>query len=162
MAKQKPVIKIRSYGIYALWQSKSKDLPKIQEFTQEIPAEIDIEFGLTINIKNARGSKIFYTIKHPGIIDDAGKVRDAFTGEVHVTNNDWEFYLGDTIWAPIKDKCGDWEMSIELKDKLIAHKVFTVSAPHSKDTLKKRALFFYLMPYSGYSNVYNVLLSLIM
>ena len=154
MAKQKPMITIRSYGIYSLWQSKSKDLPKIQEFTLDIPAEIDIEFGLTINIKNARGAKIYYTINHPGILDESGQPRAAFTGEVHVTNNDWAFYLGDTIWAPIEDKCGDWEMSIKLKDKLIAHKTFTVSAPSSNEALKK-TLCIYLMPPFGYIPIFR-------
>ena len=91
MAKQKPVIKLQTYGIHSKWQSKAKALPQIKEFTTDIPAEIDIEFGLIVNIKNARGAKIFYCIDHPGIHDDAGKLRAPFTGEVHITNNDWDF-----------------------------------------------------------------------
>jgi len=141
MPPKKPVVRIQSYGIYTTWQSKSKALPKIQKFTLDIPAQIDIEFGLTINLKSARGSKIFFTIDHPGILDDTGQARAPFTGEVHVTNNDWDFYLGDTIWAPIEDKCGDWRMTIEHKGAIIAEKTFTVTAEENNETFNKRFAF---------------------
>ena len=138
MAKQKPVIKLQTYGIHSAWQSKSKALPQIKEFTTDIPAEIDIEFGLIINIKNARGGKIFYCIDHPGICDDKGQVRAAFTGEVQISNNNWDFYLGDTIWAPIEDKCGPWRMTITLNKQLIADKTFNVDVALSNSNFKSR------------------------
>lgn len=132
MAKQKPIIKMVTYGIHSRWDSKSKTLPKVKQFTTDIPAEIDIEFGFIVNIKKARGSKIQYCIDHPGIHDDKGNLRSPFTGEVHVTNNDWDFYLGDTIWAPIADKCGPWKISIELNNKIVAQKVFNVTNPENE------------------------------
>ncbi len=138
MAKKKPVIKIVTYGIHSKWDAKSKALPKVKEFTTDIPAEIDIEFGLIINIKSARGKKIFYCINHPGICDELGKMRRAFTGEVHITNNNWDFYLGDTIWTPIEDKCGPWRMTIELDGQIVADKTFMVLSDKSKDLFKKR------------------------
>lgn len=138
MAKKKPVIKIRTYGIHSTWDAKSKALPKIKQFTTDIPAEVDIEFGLNINIQNARGEKIFYCIDHPGVTDKAGNRPAAFTGEVHITNNNWDFYLGDTIWAPIEDKCGPWRMTIELNGQMIADKTFNVSSDNSDSTIKKR------------------------
>ncbi|WP_028865682.1 DUF3859 domain-containing protein [Psychromonas aquimarina] len=140
MAKQKPVIKMLTYGIHSQWQSKSKELPQVKEFTTDIPAQIDIEFGFIVNIKKARGSKIRYCIDHPGILDDAGNLRAPFDGVVHVTNNDWSFYLGDTIWAPIADKCGQWRMTIELNDRIIADKTFHISQPekHNEADFWKR------------------------
>ncbi len=138
MAKKKPVILIRSYGIYSQWDSKSKRLPKIKEFTTEVPALIDIEFGLIINIKSARGNRLSYCIDHPGIYDDIGNVRASFTGVVHISNNDWSFYLGDTIWAPIADKCGHWRMTIELNGEVVADKTFNVSSDAQSSSLKKR------------------------
>lgn len=132
MAKQKPIIKMQTYGIHSHWDSKSKALPKIKQFTTDIPAEIDIEFGFIINIKSARGSKINYCIDHPNIHNKQGVLMSAFTGEVHVNNNDWDFYLGDTIWAPIEDKCGPWKMTIELNNKVIAEKTFNVIDPDSQ------------------------------
>ncbi len=138
MAKKKPVVKLQAYGIYSKWQSKSKALPQIKEFTTDIPAQIDIEFGLTVNIKNARGAKIYYCIDHPGICDDTGNIRAPFSGEVHISNNDWDFYLGDTIWAPIADKCGPWRMTIELNRQIIADKTFTISSDDSSSAFKKR------------------------
>jgi len=138
MAKKKPVVRIQTYGIHSKWDAKSKLLPKVQEFTTEIPAEIDIEFGLIINVKNARGKKAFYCIDHPGIYDDAGNKRAPFTGDVHITNNDWSFYLGDTIWAPIDDKCGPWRMTIELDGQVIADKTFNVSAGEIDSSFKQR------------------------
>tara|TARA_R110001583_G_scaffold8952_3_gene42267 strand:+ start:12221 stop:12655 length:435 start_codon:yes stop_codon:yes gene_type:complete len=133
MARQKPVFKMLSYGIYHGWDAKSKSLPKIKEFTTDIPAQIDIEFGFIINIKKARGKKIFYYIDHPSIHDKAGNPMSTFTGEVHVTNNDWDFYLGDTIWAPILDKCGQWNIYIELDNTMIAQKIFNIINPTQKE-----------------------------
>ncbi|WP_299668081.1 DUF3859 domain-containing protein [uncultured Psychromonas sp.] len=138
MAKKKPVIKMQTYGIHSKWEAKSKALPKVLEFTTNIPAQIDIEFGFIINIKNARGQKAYYCIEHPGIYDADGSVRSAFTGEVHVTNNDWSFYLGDTIWAPIDDKCGPWHMTITLNDQIVADKTFNVSSVKSDSPIKQR------------------------
>lgn len=126
MAKFKPVVKMQTYGIHSQWQSKAKDLPTIQEFTTQIPAEVDIEFGFIVNIKKARGAKIQFCIDHPGVLDVNGNKRAAFTGDVHVTNNDWDFYLGDTVWLPIADKCGDWRMNISLDNKVLAEKTFHV------------------------------------
>lgn len=141
MAKKKPQITLRSYGIYSTWESKSKDLPKIMEFTTEVPAEIDIEFGLTINVKSARGQKIFYCIDHPGIYDTNGNIRAPFTGEVHITNNDWDFYLGDTVWSPIHDKCGCWKMSITLNGDVVANKSFNVGVSDERSTKQRFSAF---------------------
>lgn len=127
MAKYKPVTKMQTYGIHSQWQSKSKHLPSIKKFTTDIPAEIDVEFGFIVNIKKARGAKLHFCIAHPGILDADGHVRAPFTGDVHVTNNDWHFYLGDTVWAPIADKCGDWRMTIALDNKILADKTFNIS-----------------------------------
>ena len=55
MAKRSVVVDMTSYGIYSTWDSKSKDIPKIQEFTHRVEAEIDVEFGYIINIKKAKG-----------------------------------------------------------------------------------------------------------
>jgi hypothetical protein len=138
MPKKKTVIKMQTYGIYSQWDAKSKQLPKVKEFTTDIPAEIDIEFGFVINVKNARGKKAFYCIDHPNIHSKSGEPCKPFTGEVHITNNDWRFYLGDTIWAPINDKCGSWHMTIELDNVLIADKTFIVSSGEFKTKAKQR------------------------
>ncbi|MFT5806021.1 MAG: hypothetical protein ACI9LG_000265 [Moritella dasanensis] len=130
MAKYKPVTKMQTYGIHSQWQSKSKDLPSIQTFTTDIPAKIDIEFGFIVNIKKARGAKLQFCIAHPGILDVDGNVRAPFTGDVHVTNSDWNFYLGDTVWQPIADKCGDWRMTVSLDGKILADKTFNISLEH--------------------------------
>ena len=126
MARRKPEIRMRSYGIYDKWNAESKDLPRITEFTTEVPAEIDIEFGFIVNIKGAKNEELFYCIDHPGILDAEGNRRDPFDGSVYVKTNDWQFYLGDTIWAPIDDKLGEWHMWIELGGAVVAEKTFDV------------------------------------
>lgn len=128
MAKRSVIVDMTSYGIYSTWDSKSKQLPKIQEFTTEVPADIDIEFGYIVNIKKAKGEKVRYCIYHPGITTESGEVLEPFDGEEYVGSNDWDFYLGDTIWEPADNKVGKWRMTIEMKGKVIADKTFNLYA----------------------------------
>ena len=65
MAKRKPEIRLRSYGIYERWDSQEKALPKIKEFTLNVPAVVDIEFGLIVNIKGAKNQQLDFCIDHP-------------------------------------------------------------------------------------------------
>ncbi|WP_438865475.1 DUF3859 domain-containing protein [Neptunicella sp.] len=141
MAKNKAQFEILSYGIHSKWDAESKALPKIRQFTTEIPAQIDIEFGFVINIKKAKGSKVRYCIYHPDIPDEDGIPMAPFDGEEYIRSNDWDFYLGDTIWPPIQNKLGDWRMTLELDGNIIADKTFEVVAddhPEDADFWKQR------------------------
>lgn len=129
MAKRKPEVRIRTFGIYTQWDSDAKELPKVQEVTLRVPAHVDIEFGMVVNILKAKNQRLFYRIDHPGIRDDDGRVRDPFVGEVFIRTNDWDFYLGDTVWEPLDDKIGPWRMTLELGGKLVAEKTFDVYHP---------------------------------
>ena len=124
MAKRKREIKLHSYGVYTRWQSQSKELPQITEFTTRVPAVVDIEFGFIVHIKGAKNQELDYCIYHPDILDAEGNVRPPFDGSVYVKSNDWKFYLGDTIWDPIADKLGDWRMTVALDGQIIAEKTF--------------------------------------
>lgn len=136
MAKRKPNTRIRSFGIYSTWDSATKELPKILEFTSTVPAEIDIEFGLIVNVKGGKNCELDYCIDHPGIIGADGKCRPPFDGTVFVKTNDWDFYLGDTIWDPIEDKLGPWRMTLQLEGTIIADKVFELvpAQPRPQDS----------------------------
>lgn len=143
MAKRSPIVEITSYGIYQDWDSKSKHLPKIQEFTTKVPAQEEIEFGFIVNIKKAKGSVIEYCIDHPGVKGKKGQVLEPFTGELHIGSNDWDFYLGDTIQLldPIDgydSNIGKWAMSIRLKGEVIASKTFEVFAKDEGEFWRKR------------------------
>ncbi|MEM7313898.1 MAG: DUF3859 domain-containing protein [Planctomycetota bacterium] len=126
MAKRKSQVRMKSYGIYTQWESGSKDLPDVQEFTTKVPARIDIEFGFIVNIKGAKNLELDFCIDHPGILDADGNRRPPFDGTVYIKTNDWNFYLGDTIWEPIEDKLGTWHMYLSLDGKIIAEKSFEV------------------------------------
>lgn len=131
MPKRKIVVRMRSFGIYTRWDAHAKDLPKIQEFTTDVPAVLDIEFGFIVNIQNAKNQPLEYCIYHPDIPDDQGKPRAPFDGTVYVPTNDWDFYLGDTIWEPIENKLGPWRMTLELNDQIIADKTFQLTLPEA-------------------------------
>ena len=120
---------MRSYGIYTKWNANSKKLPRIQQRTTVVPATVGIEFGFVVNIKRAKNRQLAYCIDHPGILGEDGVVRAPFDGVEYVQQNDWDFYLGDTIWEPLHDKLGDWHMSLELDGKVIAEKTFNVIPP---------------------------------
>ncbi|WP_230252338.1 DUF3859 domain-containing protein [Rhodopirellula halodulae] len=126
LAKKKLEVRMRTFGIHSKWESGSKDLPRFIHSTTTIPARVDIEFGFIVNIKGAKNQEMFFCIDHPGIQDDRGKTRAPFDGSVYIKTNDWNFYLGDTIWLPLDDKLGPWKMWLEIDDNVIAEKTFDV------------------------------------
>lgn len=132
MAKHKPIIEIMTYGVHSHWDSTSKELPKIKQFTTEITATEGVEFGFITNIKKAKNEIINFSIFHPGIINKEGNTLAPFKGEIYIRNNNWDFYLGDTIQLlhptlGLKSNLGIWRMTLELQGKTIAQKSFTVS-----------------------------------
>lgn len=143
MAKRSPVVEMLSYGIYKEWDSKSKQLPKIQEFTTKVPADEEIEFGYIVNIKKAKGEVIEFCIQHPGVKGKKGQTLEPFTGDMHVGSNDWDFYLGDTIQLldPIngyESNIGKWRMTISMNHKVIADKTFDVFSRDEGEFWKRR------------------------
>lgn len=140
MPKHKPVVEMLSHGIYRNWDAKAKSLPKIDKFTTQIPAELGIEFGYIVNIKRAKNARLIYCIYHPGIPDEHGDVMPPFEGEEYVGNNDWDFYLGDTLWEPLSNKTGPWRMTLELDGRIIADKTFEVEdeAPYEGASFWRR------------------------
>ena len=127
MARKKPSWKILSCGIHSHWDKSSKDLPKLKKFTWEIPARLNIEFGYVLNIKQARGKKLEFIIEHPDFIDDkTGELAPPFSGEMYVRSNDWDFFLGDTLWSPIEDKVGTWTLITKLDGEILIRKRFTI------------------------------------
>ena len=141
MAKANIQHTITSFGIYDKWDNSNKALPKITQFTLNVPAKIDIEFGFIVNIKKGKGKKITYCIYHPDIPDDKGKIMPPFDGNIYIKDNNWDFYLGDTIWEPIHNKIGDWRMTVECDGKIIADKTFVIGEPNEIEEAKfwKRA-----------------------
>ncbi|MBN2525553.1 MAG: DUF3859 domain-containing protein [Deltaproteobacteria bacterium] len=128
MSKQHKNVKIVSYGIYSGFEAKARELPKIAYFCEEIPARLDIEFGMIVNIKQAKGKSIEWCIEHPHIPGDDGKVLPPFRGTMRVKSADWKFFLGDTIWAPPENKMGAWHMWVKLDGERVADKTFHVVA----------------------------------
>ncbi len=122
MAKKKIDSELYSYGIYSQWDRSSKALPKLQKITTEIPLELDIEFGYVVKIKGAKGKRIQFRIDHPPFLNEHGHPAPPFTGEYFVKSNDYEFFLGDTIWEPIHDKKGEWILTTWLDGKILFKK----------------------------------------
>jgi len=87
---------------------------------------------MVVKIVGAKNMQLDFCIDHPGIRDDKGKVRRPFDGTVFVKTNDWDFFLGDTVWNPIADKLGNWRLTLELGGELIADKTFYIFKPSPK------------------------------
>lgn len=143
MAKRTPIVEMTSYGIFQGWDSKSKNLPKIQQFTTKIPADEDVEFGFVVNIKKAKGEVIEFCIEHPGVLGKKGQILEPFTGDLHVGSNDWDFYLGDTIQLldPIngyESNLGKWRMTISIGGRVVADKTFELYARDEGEFWKNR------------------------
>ncbi len=130
MAKKKPLTKIVSKGIYSQWDSKSKALPKLIKVTTHIPCELDVEFGYIVNIQKAKNKKLKYCIYHPDIPDDSGVAMAPFSGEEYIRQNDWNFFIGDTIWAPLENKIGSWRITVELEGVIVTDETFFLEIKH--------------------------------
>ncbi len=122
MAKKKIESELYSYGIYSKWDRSTKELPKLIKITDQIPLELDIEFGYIVQIKGAKGKRIQFKIDHPPFRDETGNIAQPFTGEFFIRTNDYQFFLGDTIWKPIHDKKGEWKITTWLDEKIIIQK----------------------------------------
>ena len=128
MAKKKIIYKTVSHGIYRGWDGDSRDLPAIEKFCDTIPTRLGIEFDYILNIKNAKGKKLSYTIEHPPFRDDSGEVAPPFTGELYVRSNDWDFFLGDSIWEPLADKIGTWRLLTAIEGMVLEDRTFEMIA----------------------------------
>lgn len=117
---------MKSYGLYTEWERNSKALPKIIKHTTEIPVEIGVEFGFIISVKKGKGILLDYIIEHPPFNDDKGELSPPFEGSYFVNSNDFEFFLGDTVWEPLEDKAGIWTLSVMYNGKTIAVKSFNL------------------------------------
>jgi len=129
MSGKKPQVELYSYGIYSSWDRSSRELPKLKEITTNIPVIPDVEFGYVLKIKGAKGKILEYQIFHPPFEDEDGNVALPFTGEVLINSNDWEFYLGDTVWEPYNNKASEWIIITRLQNKEIARKKFVLFLP---------------------------------
>lgn len=119
-------IDIINYGEYNEWDRQNSNLPKFHLLTQEVKASIGVEFGMIVEIKRARGRYLDFIIDHPPFSDEEGNIVPPFEGTFRVKHNPFQFFLGDTIWAPLKDKTGDWKLSILIEGKVLATKTITL------------------------------------
>jgi len=120
--KPLPEVEIISYGKYTRWNDDSRALPEIEQLTYQIVAEIDIEFGMIIEIWHGKGRYLEYIINHPPFKDKQGNIVPSFEGEYQVKANPYLFFLGDTIWEPIEDKRGTWEFIVKIDQQQVAMK----------------------------------------
>lgn len=121
-------IDLINYGKYSEWERDNNNLPKFEELTHVVHAELGVEFGMIVEIKKARGRYLDFLIEHPPFCNDQGEPEPAFRGTFRVKHNPFLFFLGDTIWAPIEDKLGDWTLSILLDDQVLITKTIALIA----------------------------------
>lgn len=129
MAKRKVVAEIFSYGIYTRWEAGSKQLPKITAITTQIPIVPDMEFGYVLKIQGAKGKVLSYCIEHPPMVDGTGTKMPSFEGECFVDSNNYEFFLGDTVWAPFEQMVGVWLLTVWCDAKILSQKRFALFLP---------------------------------
>lgn len=122
-----PKFEIMSYGRYNKWDRESKALPKLVELGTEVRAEIGIEFGMIIEIYQAKGRFLDFRIDHPPFTDAEGNVEPPFEGTYPIRKNPCSFFLGDTIWEPVDDKRGSWTMTVLIDGKELASKTILLT-----------------------------------
>ncbi|MBF0196458.1 MAG: DUF3859 domain-containing protein [Planctomycetes bacterium] len=131
--KSKFKAKLKSIGIYQDYNKKSKQVPKLIKYTTQVPTRLGIEFGYIVHIEKAKGKVIDFTIEHPPFHNSQGKVAPPFKGSVHIKNNDYLWYLGDTVWEPIHDKTGIWRLITKIDGQVIADESLTLHKDNLED-----------------------------
>ncbi|WP_430812115.1 MULTISPECIES: DUF3859 domain-containing protein [unclassified Carboxylicivirga] len=126
MAKKKVSWELYSYGEYSNWERTSRKLPKLLKIANKVRIRPDVEFGYVVKIKGAKGKVVEYRIEHPPFRGKDGQVEPPFEGEYFINSNDYEFFLGDTVWEPYEDKAGEWRLVTLLDGKVIADKTITL------------------------------------
>jgi len=124
--KALPKVEIVSYGQYTTWDRDSKKLPELLDLTTTVTAEIGVEFGMIVEIFQAKGRFLDFRIDHPPFKDEEGNIRPPFEGSYQIRNNPYAFFLGDTIWAPIDDKRGPWTMTVLVDNQEVASKTINL------------------------------------
>ncbi len=120
--KPLPKVNIISFGKYTSWDSTEKNLPALEVLAGRLPAELDLEFGMIVEIRQGKGRFINYLIDHPPFRDERGDLVPPYTGEHHIRSNPEKFFLGDCILKPANDKKGRWTFKIKFEDILLAEK----------------------------------------
>ncbi len=131
MPRRRPRVSIANYGQYTPWDKNSRKLPKLLKYTDTIEAIDGNEFGVIIDVDDAKGKVLQFSIKHPPLRDDEGNLLPDFRGELFVNTHHMQFFVGDGIWLPVEDKIGLWEVLIWLDDQLVVHKKFSMVAAGS-------------------------------
>ena len=121
-----PSVEILSYGIYSHWDRESKELPELVEMTDEIKARTDLEFGMVLEIRGAKGRFLSFRIDHPPFRDKSGHIAPPFEGNYQVKSSPFRFFLGDSIWEPLEDKKGQWSLHVFFDDAIVATKRLTI------------------------------------
>ena len=124
MAKKKPDIKMRSYGVYTPFEHTGEALPRITEFTTRVPVRPGIEFGYVLQIRKARGMWLRWRIEHPPFTDEDGNVQPPFEGRERIPTPDYRFFIGDTVWEPLADMVGTWKITTWVGDEQAGAKTF--------------------------------------
>jgi hypothetical protein len=125
--KPLPKVEIVSYGRYTNWDRDSKKLPELIDLTTEVKAEIGVEFGMVVEIFQAKGRFLDFVIDHPPFYDENGDVAAPFEGSYQIRNNPYAFFLGDTIWEPVEDKRGPWTMTVMMDGQDVASKTILLT-----------------------------------
>jgi len=126
MPRRKPDVSMHSHGLYDGWDRDSKNLPALIKITTEINAKLNVEFGYILRIRNARNSRVTFRIEHPPFKNDEGEIAPPFEGGLYVKTNDFRFFLGDTVWAPVEDKRGEWRLITWLDGCKVADKTLVM------------------------------------
>ena len=120
--KPLPKVEIISYGEYSGWNSQDKKLPELKNLTDRVEGERDVEFGIIVEIRQAKGRYIQYVIEHPALRDQDGSLLPPFTGEYQIRTNPAKFFLGESVGSPVDEHKGIWEFKINYGDKILARK----------------------------------------
>ena len=125
--KPLPKIEIVSYGRYTKWDRESRKLPELEDLTYEVKAKVGVEFGMIVEIFQAKGRFLDFVIDHPPFKDEDGAISPPFEGTYQIRKNPYIFFLGDTIWEPVDDKRGNWTMTVMMDGKELASKTILLT-----------------------------------
>lgn len=116
-------VELESYGRYEGFHGEGRDLPRIREFTTDIPCEEGALFGFAVHARRLKGARLLFRVERSR---EGGPREVVDEREIRVRANDEPIYVGEFVSPPVEGCLGEWRLTLWNGETLLIDKTFHV------------------------------------